>query len=227
MSDFLLFFKDNAVSITAFTAILSAVLGSGITIWFSRQNHKLAKEKLEKENVITQAKIEADKKALCQQMITNNIAPMRQEWINDLRKKASRLFAVIDILSSYKLAVQIKNHSFTTAFEKTFETALVEQKELTAYLKMALPFSRNDHKEDISDIIRNHLTTIDTELSYKGEWNQNKSDEVLNMATCCANNFKVLFKNEWNETKSLKEIDEKKHEVIKLPPEECTCSLKK
>ncbi|HHN8387491.1 TPA: hypothetical protein ACRRWX_003139 [Morganella morganii] len=208
MSDFFTLIKDNKEVISAIV-IVSGGVGFFLNYFLARK------------------KINEDRKSVRQQMITNNIAPMRQQWINDLRKKTSRLFAVIDILSSYKLAVQIKNHSFTTAFKKTFETALVEQKELTTYLQMALPFSRNDHKEDISDIIRNHLKTIDTELQYKGVWDKNKSDEILDMVTCCANNFKVLFKNEWNETKSLKEIDEKKHEVIKLPPEECTCSLKK
>ncbi|HIH4317191.1 TPA: hypothetical protein ACYSBI_001121 [Morganella morganii] len=227
MSDILLFFKDNSVPITAFTAILGAVLGSGITFWFSRQNYKLAKEKLEKDNAITQAKIEADKKALRQQMITNNIASMRQEWINDLRSKASRFFVMVDIISSYRQAKYLNDDEFIDKFKDTFITSLMEKKELELYLTMALPFSRDSHEEKIPDIIRNHLTYIDKKISHEPTWSKEKSEEIDDIVTCCANHFKVLFKNEWNETKSLKEIDSEKYKIEKLTPPECTCSVKK
>ncbi|WP_265524962.1 YneF family protein, partial [Providencia rustigianii] len=39
-------------------------------------------------------KINESKKALRQQMITNNIAPMRQAWINEVRDKISELLSL-------------------------------------------------------------------------------------------------------------------------------------
>lgn len=172
-------------------------------------------------------KINESKKALRQQMITNNIAPMRQEWINDLRSKASRFFVMVDIIASCRQANYLGNTAFIDKFKDSFTTSLMEKYELELYLTMALPFSRDNHEETIPDIIRNHLAYISKNTSHETNWHKKKLDEIDDVVTCCANHFKVLFKNEWNETKSLKEIDSEKYNIEKLPPPECTCSVKK
>ncbi|WP_341268763.1 hypothetical protein [Morganella morganii] len=175
---------------------------------------------------LARKKINEDRRSVRQQMITNNIAPMRQEWINDLRSKASRFFVVVDIIASCKQAKLDKNTDFIEKFKDSLITSLMEKYELELYLTMALPFSRDNHEETIPDIIRNHLTYISKNISYKTKWHKKKSDEIDNAVICCANHFKVLFKNEWNETKSLKEIDSKKYKIEKLLPPECTCSIR-
>ncbi|ENZ0347029.1 hypothetical protein ACGAPV_000744 [Morganella morganii] len=171
-------------------------------------------------------KMRDDKKSIKQQMITNNIAPMRQEWINDLRSKASRFFVMVDIISSCREARYLNDDEFIDKFKDSFITSLMEKKELELYLTMALPFSRDKHEEKIPDIIRDHLTYIDKNISHETIWNKEKLEEIDNVVTCCANHFKVLFKNEWDETKSLKEIDSEKYKIEKLPPPKCTCPVK-
>ncbi|QXO44168.1 hypothetical protein [Morganella morganii] len=74
MSDFLTVVKDNALAITTLVGVFT-IMGASIGFWL---NFRLSRKKLE-----------SDKKALRQQMITNNIAPMRQAWINDVRERAS------------------------------------------------------------------------------------------------------------------------------------------
>lgn len=247
MSDIIILVKDNAVFfgilIPAIVAI-SGIIGAIINSSWKKKNYlldkqkneddlkkssdalKLDREKFESNKTSYLQKMESDKKSTYQQMITNNIAPMRQEWINDLRSKASRFFVLVDIISSCREAMYNDDYAFIEIFKDTLITSVMERKELKLYLTMALPFSRDKHEEKIPDIIRNHLTYIDKSISHKTIWNKGKLEEIDNIVTCCANHFKVLFKNEWDETKSLKEIDSEKYKIEKLPPPKCTCSVK-
>lgn len=211
MSDILLFFKDNSVPITAFTAILGAVLGSGITFWFSRQNYKLAKEKLEKENAITQAKIEADKKALRQQMITNNIAPMRQAWINNLRDKAGEYI----VNANYAIGFEkfIKNSPMKQSDSKKYDllydnylNRILKTDSLYILIKLLLPFDNNSNNEELADKVSLTLNEVNDFLGKEAPTTEeiNNAEENLNKL---ADELKILLKQEWMVTKSLKEIE--------------------
>ena len=211
MSDILLFFKDNSVPITAFTAILGAVLGSGITFWFSRQNYKLAKEKLEKENAITQAKIEADKKALRQQMITNNIAPMRQAWINNLRDKAGEYI----VKANYAIGFEkfIKNSPMKQSDSKKYDllydnylNRILKTDSLYILIKLLLPFDNNSNNEELADKVSLTLNEVNDFLGKEAPTTEeiNNAEENLNKL---ADELKILLKQEWMVTKSLKEIE--------------------
>ncbi|SPY60729.1 Uncharacterised protein [Providencia stuartii] len=70
MSDFITLIKDNKEAV-GFIVAVSGGIGFFLNYFLARK------------------KIKEDKKALRQQMITNNIAPMRQAWINDVRSKVS------------------------------------------------------------------------------------------------------------------------------------------
>ncbi|WP_272518165.1 MULTISPECIES: hypothetical protein [unclassified Providencia] len=218
MSDFLIVVKDNAPAITTLVGVFT-IIGGFIGAWIKNKREK-EKYKLEKQ------KIEADKKSTYQQMITNNIAPMRQEWINDIRNKASNFLSNCDFIAAYKLAESRDSKQFIQDFESKFRQISLTHSELYFYLQMALPFSREVNGEEVSEKIRLHIKYIDDRFIDGGSIDKEKYEDINQVINCCSNNFKVLFKNEWNETKSLKEIDDEKYKVEKLPPPECTCSVK-
>lgn len=210
MDNALLFLKDNAVAVGIVLTIVGLIGGAiGASIRF----------------LIDSKKIENDKKSIHQQMITNNIAPMRQEWINDIRSKASIFLSNCDFIIAYKLSAFTNDKDFIEKYKNAFKESMFRHSELYLYLKMALPFSRGDNNEVVSDVIRHHLKYINDRLNERIGVTREMHDEVINAIQCCANNFKILLKNEWNETKSLKEINGKKHKIEKLPPQKCTCEV--
>ncbi|MCM2366516.1 hypothetical protein AAFQ97_09605 [Proteus terrae] len=211
MDNALLFLKDNAVAVGIALTAVGLIGGAiGASIRFLIDNKKIAN----------------DKKSIHQQMITNNIAPMRQEWINDIRNKSSVFLSNCDFIIGYKLAKFTKEEDFIEKYRDSFKKSLFRHSELYLYLKMALPFSRDGNNEVVSDAIRSHLEYINDRLNERIGITSEIHDEIINAIQCCAENFKILLKNEWNETKSLKEINSEKHSIEKLPPPECTCSVK-
>ncbi|SQI34672.1 Uncharacterised protein [Providencia alcalifaciens] len=200
--------KDIVVMIGAFCMLIGGIIG-----FFAKYFIELKKMK------------EA-KKSIRQQMITNNIAPMRQAWINDVRNKASDFLSNCYFILSYQLAKGNNNQHFIQDFEEILKRELIRHSELFFYLQMALPFSRGVNNEDVSEAIRIHIKYINENLSSHSSVTQERHDDIFRVISCCSNNFKVLFKNEWNETKSLKEISNVKQKTEKLQTPECTCSVK-
>lgn len=202
MSHILLFFKDNSVLVNIFISILSVILGSGGTLWISRKNYKLAKEKLEKDNAITQAKIEADKKALRQQMITNNIAPMRQKWINDLRSTSSQFISeaiFITTFDAYKKGKENKKYKRkNNDIEKKFDEIKMSIIRTVTYLDLLLPVA--DKEEEARKIRK-----IMTDLILRKE--NYTAEEINQKVFDMKKQLRFLLKKEWEVTKSLKEIE--------------------
>lgn len=200
MSDFLLFFKDNSVSITVVITITSVF----VTFWFSRKNYKLAKDKLEKDNVAIQAKIEADKKSLRQQMITNNIAPMRQAWINDVREKSAELLADLHLILYSKIS-RANNNDIIKNQEKSVKDLIKKIQYKWSYSSILLPLPTKNNPEGTSQKIITCFNAL-MELTYLPNDKINKSDINKSLGECTVF-LRQLLKEEWEVTKSLKEIE--------------------
>ncbi|HDU8646169.1 hypothetical protein [Morganella morganii] len=200
MSDFLSFFKDNSVSITVVITITSVF----VTFWFSRKNYKLAKDKLEKDNVAIQAKIEADKKSLRQQMITNNIAPMRQAWINDVREKSAELLADLHLILYSKIS-RANNNDIIKNQEESVKDLIKKIQYKWSYLSILLPLPTKNNPEGTSQKIITCFNAL-MELTYLPNDKINKSDINKSLGECTVF-LRQLLKEEWEVTKSLKEIE--------------------
>ncbi|OQP28734.1 hypothetical protein B2H99_02270 [Morganella morganii] len=189
MSDFLTVVKDNALAITTLVGVFT-IIGTGLGFWF---NFKLSRKKLESE-----------KKALRQQMITNNIAPMRQAWINDLRLTSSQFISEAIFISAYHTYKKnkSKDENEDNDEEKKFNEMKVSIIRTTTYLDLLLPSKTEKNKEKEAQKIRK----IMKELIFCNE--KNMSPEEFNQKVI---NIKIelrsLLKKEWEVTKSLKEIE--------------------
>lgn len=141
-------------------------------------------------------KINESKKALRQQMITNNIAPMRQAWINDLRK------TMADFLSQCEtFSLVLYLHEENSFSENKFDAnkdKIIRIKNLMLtyrYLVLLLPVNEAE-----ATVIKGLMTDVmnriinDTDIYDK--------DLVLISAKT-----QELLKREWEVTKSLKEIE--------------------
>ncbi|WP_140179373.1 hypothetical protein [Providencia stuartii] len=184
--------------------LIAGVVGGACTFWWNRKKYLLDKQKLEHEIASSRAKIEADKKSLRQQMITNNIAPMRQAWINDVRNVSSRILSTIIFIKLYKNKKNDDNKSFCDKHLDSYNKAVLTYTDDRAYIDLLMPFSRKGHIEYEADKARRHLKRIATIIS------EDRVDETkLNREiVSCKIAFKNLLKKEWDETKSLKELEE-------------------
>lgn len=169
-------------------------------------------------------KMKADKKALTQQMITNNIAPMRQAWINDLRKNISDFnmnakIARFEICKYFGSGRKFSNSELKIAEKKILE-GYYKLNELAEYLNLLLPFSiegENARKEEYADAVRDGIEktikafdTLLTSISNKSN-DEKLYIEAANTITSSINNVsemaKQLLLQEWRVTKSLKELE--------------------
>ncbi|WP_025152248.1 hypothetical protein [Morganella morganii] len=187
MSDFLTVVKDNALAITTLVGVFT-IIGAGLGFWL---NFRLSRKKLE-----------SDKKALRQQMITNNIAPMRQEWINDLRSK------VATYISSTKYVLNFKHRNAPSTFNDDnpmylyFREMARVSDEAQQYIDLVLPENANN-KDPEADEIRFIMGEVDELLSTDSY----EYVDVIILLDRCAQETKTLLKKEWEVTKSLKEIE--------------------
>lgn len=155
-------------------------------------------------------KINESKKALRQQMITNNIAPMRQAWINDVREKASLFLANAGAIQDHMEYIEElkKNHTKEEyeVLESRFFEKIDKNDELYVQLKLLLPFENGDNKEELAVNTMNSLKIVYDTIGFN---NQTKEEIIENNKEIdnCAEKFKILLKDEWNKTKSLKELD--------------------
>lgn len=189
MSDFITLIKDNKEAV-AFIVAVSGGVGFFLNYFLARK------------------KIKEDKKALRQQMITNNIAPMRQEWINDIRTKTTKFLSLLDYMALYKKSHTSENEEWKLKVKEIYERNVLLVDELYFYLLIALPFSRDDKKEDLADDIRDKIKSIYEQIRSKDVLSSNEYDSILNDIYSCLEVIKHLLKKEWEETKSLKEIEE-------------------
>ncbi|HGN1931971.1 TPA: hypothetical protein ACKRW7_000132 [Providencia rettgeri] len=199
MFDFLIVVKDNAIAITTLVGVFT-IIGGFIGAHIKNKREK-EKYELEKQ------KIESDKKSIRQQMITNNIAPMRQEWINDIRSKATKFLSLIDYMALYQNSHDSDDEEWKLRMKKIFDDNALLVDELYLYLLVALPFSREEKKEEIAESIRKKITGLYKRLQYDKTLPDEDYEKILTDIHSCLEDVKLLLKKEWEETKSLKEID--------------------
>lgn len=192
MDSALLFLKDNAVAVGIVLTIVGLIGGAiGASVRF----------------LIDSKKIENEKKALRQQMITNNIAPMRQAWINDIRTKITKLLSLLDYIATYRNSHESDNEEWKVNIKKIYDENILLVDELYIYILIALPFSRDGKKEGFADEIRDKIKSIYKKLQGSAKLSNDEYNIILDDIHSCLEVVKLLLKKEWEETKSLKEIE--------------------
>ncbi|MRF66628.1 hypothetical protein GIJ48_08945 [Escherichia coli] len=183
MDYFLTLIKDNKEAV-GFIVIISGGIGFFLNYFLARK------------------KIKEDKKALRQQMITNNIAPMRQEWINDVRKSAA------DLLSSVHFMVVYQGNDEETKelLKDRYKDETTSYQLKRTYLDLMLPSKKDGNDESEAENVRLKLEEINNHLNKKSILT---TDQVRKKIEECKNLIKILLKKEWDETKSLREIGDK------------------
>ncbi|HGY1116686.1 TPA: hypothetical protein ACNUX9_003553 [Providencia rettgeri] len=201
MSDFITLIKDNKEAV-GFIVAVSGGIGFFLNYFLARK------------------KIKEDKKALRQQMITNNIAPMRQAWINDVRKKSS------DFIHQSKVLRMILHSTISGKFkiteddkkerERNASTIYYQLNETAQYLDVLLPYSiKGDRNEPEADKLRFQIKIIIdifddifSDIDCGNFDNLNiRLNEILKSTTLASSYTKDVLLKEWRETKSLKEIE--------------------
>lgn len=194
MFDFLIVVKDNALAITTLVGVCT-IIGGFIGAWIKNKREK-EKYELEKQ------KIEADKKALRQQMITNNIAPMRQDWINELREKIAKFLAIATYLRRCNTEGNKENISSDVYYLRFLEK-VDEFYSIYYSIEIMLPSKKEENKEELSESIRESFNKI-RKLITNGNTTSKLLDETINSDLV---NIRGLLKQEWEVTKSLKEME--------------------
>lgn len=188
MDNTLLFLKDNAVAVGIVLTIVGLIGGAiGASVRF----------------LIDSKKIENEKKALRQQMITNNIAPMRQEWIDEVRLKSSELISSLQFIITYKTM----HNSNLPEYQSMRDRATLEMFEIhskSIYFELLLPISENKDDKEIVDKIKENIRNL-MNFTYKPNDGIVKND-VFKEINACVKNIQILLKKEWEVTKSLNEI---------------------
>ncbi|WP_272688105.1 hypothetical protein [Providencia sp. PROV063] len=191
-----------SVIIKIIYTLIAGAIGGACTFWLSRKKYLLAKQKLEHEIESSRAKIEADKKSIRQQMITNNIAPMRQEWINDLRKSSASLFSDLNIIATYQHS---DNKEFKDTIRDEYYKRVFNVGKGLSYVDLLLPFKKDGNDELEAEKVRELLIDINRCISIDRD--TSSAEEVKSKIKECRGNLKMLLKKEWEVTKHLKEIE--------------------
>lgn len=188
--------KDIVTMGTAIISIVCLVIGGAIG-FFTKYFY---------EN----KKINESKKALRQQMITNNIAPMRQAWINDLRASATQYIDNMKhILSFEKYKDFIQSSTNNEEFElrkKEYLKRIEKVIYISTYMSLLLPFKNKKNTEILAENVRDKLAEIEIFLGVT-EPTQDEIKQTNILLDELINDFRFLLKEEWNKTKELKEIE--------------------
>lgn len=187
--------------INVFYLLIAGVVGGFLTNWWKRKKYLLDKQKLEHEIESSRAKIESDKKALRQQMITNNIAPMRQMWINDVRESCADYLSDINFIIVFKNS---DNEEFKNKIFDEYKKRMYDISKKSSYIDLLLPFKRDGNEEIEAENLRSDLTKINDFFDKKEKHTLSEMKEII---IDCRNSLKILLKKEWEVTKSLKEIE--------------------
>lgn len=195
MSDFLIAIKDNALAISTLVGVFT-IIGAGLGFWV---NFRLSRRKLE-----------SDKKSLRQQMITNNIAPMRQKWISEIRNE------FIFFMHSTELLQYFLSNTGQESLKKTHTEKEAEDIRLKAIsdvrksyytLDLLLPIPNKKRNEDLSNLIRDGISAVANKFRDDGLNEEINFDELEKEINKISSHMKKLLKQEWEVTKSLKEIE--------------------
>lgn len=153
-------------------------------------------------------KINESKKALRQQMITNNIAPMRQEWINELRNKGAEYISNVDQIIGFekykhkynKNSNEYKN-DYLIHLDRILKTDI-----LRTYIILMLPFKNDKKDEPLAEKLGETLSKINYFIGINNPTNEQIIEASSNLDKLVVD-FKELLKFEWDKTKELKEIE--------------------
>lgn len=154
--------------------------------------------------LLARKKIKNDKKALRQQMITNNIAPMRQAWINDVRKSAADFFSDINIIITY---LYTDNKGLKKILKEDYVKKSLTISAKYSYLDLLLPFKQDENQEEEAEDVRILLEKIKNNISISKKDDNKSLKEMKKDISDCREKLKLLLKKEWGVTKSLKEIE--------------------
>ncbi|HFT2419667.1 TPA: hypothetical protein ACHWIX_004569, partial [Providencia stuartii] len=154
--------------------------------------------------------------------ITNNIAPMRQAWINDVRSKVSEF-----IHDSLTLRVEVLAYILHAQKNKPIQITPESREYIlfskinfgSRYLDVLLPFNlpEEDRNEEIAESLRKNIIDIRWNFdeifsSFDNGIYDNLEpylNKVLSLSDEAIENSKKLLLQEWRVTKSLSEIDDK------------------
>ncbi|MBG6028371.1 hypothetical protein I5F10_12385 [Proteus mirabilis] len=182
--------KDIVTMLTAIIGAICLVIGGAIG-FFTKYFYE-------------SKKLKENKKALRQQMITNNIAPMRQEWINDLRKSCADYFSDINLIIVY---TNSKNDEFKLEMREEYKSRMFSLSKKFVYIDLLLPFKRDNNEEVEAEEFRDSLSEVNSFFNSTEE-KPSLKDMKKHIADS-REKLKKLLKKEWEETKSLREIDDK------------------
>ncbi|MEX6144594.1 hypothetical protein AB6G26_10760 [Providencia hangzhouensis] len=145
-------------------------------------------------------KINESKKSLRQQMITNNIAPMRQAWINDLRSSVAGYLSDVYFIYVYESSSEGDGKK---ELKNEWMKRNISFLEKYNYIYLLLPFSRENKIEEKAESLRASLLKLNEMIS-----NSKKTleSDIYNEIKNARELTKLLLKEEWDETQSLKEI---------------------
>ncbi|HHR6118035.1 TPA: hypothetical protein ACS72I_001681 [Providencia alcalifaciens] len=199
--------KDIASMLLDLSNIVSVILGGAIGF--------TAKYFLEFK------RMKEDKKALRQQMITNNIAPMRQEWINDLRTNLSNFLYISKRVNNH-ISFYVTRHmeinpsspeevpDSLKESEKQIEKDVLKINEIFTYVNLLLPFASKTKMEYDAELLRKCMMIMCQ--SYMNVFIDKPNipthiKVIIKVEPYCQRYVKKVLKKEWDETKSLKEIE--------------------
>lgn len=202
MSDFFTLIKDNKETISVI-----ALVSGGIGFLL---NYLLARKK-----------INEDRKSVRQQMITNNIAPMRQEWINDLRTNLSNFLYISNRVNNH-IAFYVTKYieinpsspeeipDYLKESEKKIEEDVLKINEIFTYVNLLLPFASKTKMEYNAELLRKCMMIMCQ--SYMNVFIDKPNipthiQIITKVEPYCQRYVKKVLKKEWDETKSLKEIE--------------------
>ncbi|HEK2000883.1 TPA: hypothetical protein ACNH9C_000566 [Proteus mirabilis] len=182
--------KDIVTMLTAIIGAICLVIGGAIG-FFTKYFYE-------------SKKLKENKKALRQQMITNNIAPMRQEWINDLRKSCADYFSDINLIIVY---TNSKNDEFKLEMREEYKSRMVSLSKKFVYIDLLLPFKRDNNEEVEAEEFRDSLSEVNS--FFNSTEDKPSFNDMKKHIADSREKLKKLLKKEWEETKSLREIDDK------------------
>ncbi|HEJ9411926.1 TPA: hypothetical protein SMM66_000493 [Proteus mirabilis] len=201
--------KDIVTMLTAIIGAICLVIGGAIG-FFTKYFYE-------------SKKLKENKKALRQQMITNNIAPMRQAWINEVRNKVSEFNHQARMLRSkiytnFGTGIEHSKEELTR-LNNEISSDFYRLNELSEILDLLLPFNidsenrREEFAENLRDGINETIKNCTQVLFLIS-----KNEKDVKIMTSAINSIrtsvdkvnssaKKLLLQEWRVTKSLKEIE--------------------
>jgi len=188
--------KDIASMLLDLSNIISVLIGGAIGF--------IAKYFLEFK------KMKEDKKSIRQQMITNNIAPMRQEWIEKIRDNYTLFLKSIEF---HQYILYFRDHPIITSVynDKEVDQMMLENVKEFRHryytLDILLPSTNHDREEILAEQIRQKIENLIECFRDNGTKETIEFNILELQIKSISQDIKELLKKEWEVTKSLKEIE--------------------